>query len=200
MNPIKLSEHELITDPKFSNNISNIPFLYFHKVPTDGNCFYSSVSLLIFNKLKIDSEFNLLFFSFKDSFEKIEVSECVYESYIEHINELLENNVEILFNENSLKCFIAYLRLILSTHLKLNKNKYQNFLTENIDNYIFKNIDRMETCAGDIEIKALSDVLKIKIIVYDINGNKLNKITYGDGFTINILHTPNHFEPLFNKI
>lgn len=103
-------------------------------------------------------------------------------------------------DNNDFILLISYLRMVCSAEAQQKKEFYQNFLEEDLSVYCKNKIDPLEQRAGDFEIAVLAGALKMKIKVISITQtDKIEEITYGEeGNEHLILHTPDHFEPLYN--
>lgn len=194
---IPISEHPLQTDQKYSESMKKVEESFYRECEKDGNCLYNAISLQIFPMLKVD-EFKRHFFSFSKSFDQIDISSIVYETYVENIEETTQTQqIEDLNTLN----LIGYLRLICSTYAILNSSKYEAFIDQenkSMKEYCNKNIDPMYQRGGDLEISVLAEALKLKITVISVLENECMKVSFGEGKEIKILHTPDHFEPLYD--
>lgn len=226
---LPLTNHPLTNHKDYKKELENLEEKYYKECKKDGNCLYSAISLLIIPLIKKNKNFRDKFFSFNEIFSKVGISSVVYECYISTIEEeLLENvNIENAIKENvkdnnldnninnldsstnELTVFVAYLRLVCSSYLKINKEKYQGFIDRDVKSYCEKFIDPMEQKAGEFEISILSEALEIPIkLVTIVNDEKkgVNRfdINFGEEYKkemeeIRILHTPDHFEPIYTK-
>lgn len=192
----ELLEHPLSGVEQYMG-IASLPFSHYINIPRDGNCLYSSFAMSMHPSICANGMGNK-----SNLFIKAGVSEAVYESYEESLEEFLEQkptSVESLRREE-LDLFVGYLRLVVSSHLKVHSEEYNGYIEQGIEEYTRKNVDRMGERAGDLEIAVLSKEFECKITVYTPDSTGYKKIEYGSSFESfsNIMHTPDHFEPILN--
>lgn len=193
---LSVAGHPLAGDPKIGKSLRRLPFKNYRKCKRDGNCLYYCITLLIFPLFK-KAEFKTRFLSFVDSFQRTGFSSVVYESYMESIEDIVANkSIEDLVQDD-LNVFVGYLKLTVSAHLRINEEEYRDFLGCNVETYARKKVEAMGQRAGHIEIMALSRSLCLEISVYDVSSGEINEMKFGEGHPINILHTPDHFEPIY---
>lgn len=191
-----IKSHSLFEDQKFSKAMTEIQNMKFRNCKRDGNCLYRAIAILIFPFLK-DSNFRTNILSFKEKFHKAEFSDTVIDWYMESIEDMKSKDLENL-SEDEFLLLIAYLRMVCSAEAQCHSEKYQNYILKDLKDYCHKNIDPMEQRAGDLEISILANALKIHIKLYVVLDENLQKREYGTGdIEIKILHTPDHFEPLY---
>lgn len=196
MTELSIASHPLASDPKIGRSLERLPFKNYRECKRDGNCFYYCIALLIFPLLR-EPEFRAKFFSFVDSFEQAGFSSVVYESYMESIEDIVASKSIEDLSQDDMNLFVGYLRLIVSTHLRTNEKEYQEFLGCEVGAYARRKIEAMGQRAGYIEIVALSRSLPLKMSIYDVNSGEINEVRLGEGYPVSILHTPDHFEPIY---
>lgn len=192
---LPLSSHTLAKDPKYATAIQNLSESSYREVKRDGNCLYASIALHILPYLH-SSPFHQKFFGFNHTFDALDIPNVVYEPYISCIEEAITSLTADSASSDDLSVFIAYLRLICSAHAISNCDKYQSFLDCDLKRYCVECIDPMEQRAGEFELAVLSDALGLKITVVSIV-DEINR-SFGEGKEIKILHTPDHFEPIYD--
>lgn len=194
---LPIENHLLINDIKFVKPLKSLSFKHYSEVQRDGNCFYSAISLLLHPLIQNNVVFRELFLSFNNKFEVAGFSSAVYETYTEYYKEtLIQKNIEDFLNDD-FKISVGYLRIITATHIILNKEQYINFIEADFDSYSHNEILSMGSKAGHVEINALAESLSLKIIIHDITSGEERINEIGSGFEIHILHTPDHFEPIY---
>ncbi|ELA42230.1 uncharacterized protein VICG_00629 [Vittaforma corneae ATCC 50505] len=194
---LPVSKHPLSANPKYGKAVESLKEKHYRECNRDGNCLYSSVTLLIFPLLR-DERAKSMFYGFTKEFEEMDVPSVVYECYITSIEEIIEKiSVDDLDSED-LTVFTAYLRLICSTHAKMNEKKYQSFIQMDLKQYCAEHIDPMDQRAGSFELAVLADALQLKITVISIADDEKFQTSFGEGPEVKILHTPDHFEPLYD--
>lgn len=197
---IPISKHPLQNDRIYFESMKELQEHFYRECERDGNCLYSAISLQIFPLLKTD-QFKERFFSFTKSFNQLNISKVVYETYIENIEEMIETQqIEDLSEENILN-LTGYLRLICSSYAILHSSRYDAFIEQScgsIKEYCTKFIDPMYQRGGDLEIAVLSNALELKIVIVSVLENGCMRVSFGEGKEIKILHTPDHFEPLYD--
>jgi len=191
---LALSSHPLAADSKFASAMQALAETSYREVNRDGNCLYASIALHIFPLLS-NLDFKSGFFGFTEAFKTVGVSSVVYECYISAIEDLLDAVTIDTMEFEDITVLIAYLRLICSTHAILNSERYQSFVERDLKRYCAECIDPMEQRAGELELAVLSDALKLRIRVISV-ADGVNS-TFGEGEEIKILHTPDHFEPIY---
>lgn len=193
-----LSEHPLMADPSFSPAISAIPYARYSAVPRDGNCLYSSVARLLFPHLR-DAPFRARFLGLVPQFEEAGVSYVVHETYTESLAEILSADRRIeSISDDEWNLFVGYLRIAVSSHLLLHEEEYSGFLPDcALRGYVRSQVDPMGGRAGQVEIIALARIFGLEISVVYLGDSSYNTMTYGEGPSINILFTPDHFEPIY---
>lgn len=194
---------EITSHEFYSEKLKNLK--YYREVVRDGNCLYTSLSVQLLdffrndkNKIEIWNNFcNVL----SVNCEKLGIEELVYCDNIDTFNDLLSNNVK--FEEIDIYAWyeIIYIfRLAISTHIRLNAEEFQPFIVNmTVEKYCKNYIEPFYMEAGYIEIGALVNILPISIEVLDISEkNEDCSRIYGiHKDCITILHTPNHFEPVY---
>lgn len=194
---LPVSKHPLNANPKYEEAIKSLKEKYYRECKRDGNCLYSSVALLILPLLR-DEEFRSVFYGFTKEFEEMDVSSAVYECYIMSIEEIVENASVGTLDAEDLTVFVAYLRLICSTHAKMNEEKYHSFVDADLKRYCAEYIDPMDQRAGSFEAAILADALKLRITIISVAEDKNFHTSFGEGQEVKVLHTPDHFEPLYD--
>lgn len=164
--------------------------------PRDGNCLYFTIAFLVYSDFISRPA---LLAELVGMFDQASISSVVYEPYLESIQECLEiNKTGYEMDEADWMLFIGLFRLAVSSYLKINKKEYQEFITEDIETYVKHNVDPMGRRAGELEITVLCKVLGIRIEVIQVQNDCCTMIEYGEyGNKYAILHTPDHFEPLY---
>lgn len=191
-----IEKHPLYKDCRYEKAFLSIKDLKFKECKRDGNCLYRAISILIFPYLK-DNEFKGKFLSFKGKCENAGFNDSVVEWYIESIEELQSKTLHDL-QEDDYLLIIAYLRMICSAEAQNRAELYQGFIEQDIKEYCQISINPMNERAGDLEISILANALQIEIKILSIMEEVLQEVTYGQGnIQIKILHTPDHFEPLY---
>lgn len=198
---LPIEEHCLYQDEQYRHLFKTLVGKQFRNCTRDGNCLYRTLAILLFPNLKY-KDFKRRFFSFKDKFEKAEFSETVYEWYVESLEELIETDKKIEeLTEDEELLFIAYLRMICSAEAQTENDKYKNFIEQDIKEYCKSKIDPMEQRAGDFEISILASALDIEITVISVTGQEIQEVKYGESeIKLQILHSPDHFEPLYGQM
>lgn len=191
-----ITGHALANDPKIGRILKCIPFKRYRKCNRDGNCLYTSIALQIFPLLQ-ERDFRTIFFSFVDCFEHAGFSNVVYESFMESISDVASTKSIDDLTQDDLNSFVGYLRLIVSAHLRANEEDYHEFLGCPVKTYARRSVEPMGQRAGHVEIVALSRSLPLEITIYDVNSGKINEMKFGEGHPVSILHTPDHFEPVY---
>lgn len=193
-----ISSHPLNKDPIFSKTMSMLPCKYYIDVNRDGNCLYSCMARFIF--LNLDNETDRSrFFDLTPSFEKAGISYVVYESYIESINDLISSKRPIeTLSDDEWNLFVGYLRLAVAAHLLNNDEEYKQFFPNcDVQNYVRSCVDPMGGRAEQIEIIAISRIFNYEITVFYLNPDGYNPMVFGKGRSVNILYSPDHFEPVY---
>lgn len=195
---INIEDHEMYTN-KFGNLKS------FRKIEKDGNCMYLSIGVQLIEFVRSNPEFKFRWEEFisksEEYFETMKLEKFTYCDYVDTIKILVDNDEKIeAIDKHSLYEVIYFLRLVISAEMRINKQKYEPFLVDiNIEEYCKRNVEPFFAEAGYIEIGALVEILPLNIRVVDIQ-EKTEDCTrlYGvHSDSLNILHTPNHFEPCY---
>ncbi|ELA48045.1 hypothetical protein VCUG_00468 [Vavraia culicis subsp. floridensis] len=111
----------------------------------------------------------------------------------------IDESVEIrdkdsMFEMIDLNSLTMFLKLLISTEMKLNEDLYAPFLAKPVGAYVSESVEPFYKDTEYVDIMAFSRMLGIKVLVYTIEG-QCNEI--GDGSVeLGILHTFDHFEPL----
>lgn len=194
---ISIIEHPMVKDEKYGDEFIKLPLKYYRECVRDGNCLYSTISILVFPFFSIDEEFKNNFFSFEEEFKAYGITDVVYEPFIDSIRDfMVQKDASFVFYTDFLP-FIAYLRLVCSSYAVANKEKYKDFVIEDIEQYCKSKVAPMEQRGGEFEFAVLADALKIKIeVIYLFEKGSL-VVPFGKGKNlIKILHTPDHYEPV----
>lgn len=197
----QLKTHPLNDDPLFSKSIKKLPYKSYREVDRDGNCLYSAFVMLIYPFLR-DAEKLEEFLGLGPLLEEAKVDPVVYESYIESIRDIFAVNdgvrgVEDLCSDDW-NVFIGYIRMAVSSHVLTNADKYSEFLPDcTVESYVRTQIDPMGERAGEMEIIAVSRLFKYKISIVYLVHDSYKTTSYGEGDLMTILHTPDHFEPMY---
>lgn len=222
--PLPIDKHPLYKDPKFSSSFAQTAFRYFSLVKRDNNCFYTSVVFSLLNVVKVmdDDEVGALIgrlSRFRNEVERFNGSTLAFddffETFLEEIRqehkfvavdgEVLDGDYTEIFescatgeDQSYYNYMIALFKLLISTYLKMNSELFAP-VVGNVDTYCKQNIDVFNVDAGDIEISAMSQILGYEIHVTYLEGGYIMK--RGEGKRcINLLYTPAHFEPVFEKL
>lgn len=191
-----IEEHELKADPKYGKFIEKLKGKKFIETKKDGNCFYSTLALLLHPLLK-SKEFYEKFTSFSSIFQTINVDELVYECFLDDIKEVISTKEIENLGENDLDSFVAYLRLLCSAYAQSNSDKYQGYLDIDLTEHCRKNIDPLYQRADSFEMMVMADCLSLQIHVTSLFNSSMSTYDIGKGTKVSILHTPDHFQPLF---
>ena len=162
-------------------------------IERDGNYFYASVALQLHPIVQENPEFREKFLSFDEAFERAGISSAVYETYTEFIVQKETDNLD----KEELCILIKYLRIISAAQMILNECKYKDFIDSDFRSYVDRNIMAMGARSGHVEIQSLTECITIKIVVHDITSGQEYVSVFGEGLEINILHSPDHFEPVY---
>lgn len=111
-------------------------------------------------------------------------------------NEILAANLP-KENQDIYTHITAFQKLIISAYMRENPERFEPFVGD-VFNYTKVNVDVMKKDAGQVEIVAFSEALDIGIDVYQTKYGKWKKHNEDAKFRITLLHTPHHFEPLFD--
>lgn len=194
---LSIAHHSLIEDTRLSIAIKSLNVKCYRETERDGNCFYASVALLLHPIIQENPEFRKKFFSFNEDFKKAGISSAVHETYTESIVEFIIQKETDNLEKEDLYILIGYLRIISAAQMILNECKYKDFIDSDFRSYVDRNIMAMGARSGHVEIISLTDCLPIKIVVHDITSGKEYVNEFGEGLEINILHSPDHFEPVY---
>ncbi len=199
---LPISSHPLFKDEKYKLAFISLPFTHYMKIKRDGNCLYYCIGICFYNYLLNSENYQNILESFVPYFIKADVSDIVYENYIETIADMINAKRTVTsLNNSDLFFIVGYLRTIVASHLKIYKHKYSDFITNmSIDDYIKFAIEPMHTRAGNIEIQILAENLNFQINIFYFNNNCFKSHTIGSGYQVNLLFTPDHYELLFNKL
>lgn len=194
-----LSEHPLSKDIEYSNTISTLQYDFYREIPHDGNCFYWSYAYLTYPFLA-DREKKQKFLGLTALFEQADASPVAYETYIESLNDLSTDRPLEDLSDDEWNLFIGYLRMAVASYLRIHAGEYAGFIPGgDVNAYATAHVDPMGERAGQIEIIALSKVFDYRIDMVSVQKNSYSTVAYGYGDTIAILHTPDHFEPLYKR-
>ncbi|ADM11507.2 putative cysteine protease [Encephalitozoon intestinalis ATCC 50506] len=204
-----LIEHKYFHDPLYTARIQRIMESYtmFRECIRDGNCLYISYAVALADLLAAEKD--VLLRTLIDAFDKTNEALCLYnidelgykgfyDSFVEILVDIANGTKKIedvpLY---SLYDCVAYLRLIVSTEIKSNPDKYQPYIPEmDVGKYCTRFVDPFYQQAGCVEICALSGSIPVRIHVVDIT--KDNEDVYGDHpHEISIFYTHGHFEPIY---
>lgn len=195
-----INKHPLYKDVNYGAQVKQLEAEYknlrFIPCVRDGNCLYRAIAFHVIPLMKEDA-FKKKFLSFTEKFQKTGVCSSVYEWYVESIEEMATDEREPISAENQ-QLLIAYLRLVCSAEAQSDE-KYSNFVETDLKSYCTKCIEPMDQRAGDFEIAVLADALEAQIKIIAVTKGKNQVVSYGENTSreIQILHTPDHFEPIF---
>lgn len=196
---LPLSEHILYNDAQYGAALHTLRSRSFRKVERDGNCLYLSFAMLVYPFLSAPAA-RESFLGTTPLFEEAGASAVAYETFIEIISDFLDagKHIDAVSDEEWIQ-IIGYLRMAASAYLLMHKEDYESFLSETtIEHYTKQHVDPMGERAGEIEIIALSSLFRYEVhIVQTGTDGRCTTISYGKGDQIMILHTPDHFEPLY---
>ncbi|WUR03503.1 ubiquitin thioesterase OTUB1 [Vairimorpha necatrix] len=194
---LQITNHEFYSDKLKS--LSS-----YREIPRDGNCMYLSISIKIleFFRSKKDQIYKWETFttSLKSYCTKLNIEEFVYIDNLETFSDLINNNTKIEDIDLYTWYEILYIfRLAISTHMRLNSEEYQPYIVDmSVEKYCKNCIEPLFMEAGYIEIGALVNIMPINVKMYDTTEESNKYRIYGENEEfIEILHTPNHFEPVY---
>lgn len=194
-----ISEHPLSSDGKYSGAMHGLGYDFYREINHDGNCLYSSFACLVYPFLAVP-ERRQAFLGLTPLFEGAGASPVAYETYIELLGDLGTGQPMEDLSEDEWNLFIGYLRMAVASHLRVHAEEYAGFIPgSNIEAYAAMHVDPMGERAGEVEIIALSRIFDYRIEVVSVREDGCAKMSYGreaDG-AVTILHTPDHFEPLY---
>lgn len=179
-------------------------FREYREVLKDGNCFYLSIAVKFIEFFR-KNENKEKWLSFKEKilncFAEMKIESILYDDNLTTIEIMLNEEVDVEDYEKYIWFeVVQFLKFAISVEMKMNEEKYQPFLFDTtINEYCKKQVEPFFVEAGYIEIGVLVSVLPINIEVIDTteNSDEIRRI-YGDNDdVISILHTPNHFEPIY---
>lgn len=198
-----ISKNQCYSEESFKERFERIGVRYYRDILRDGNCMYLSIGVQIIDKLQKDEKFKEVFEkSLEDIKEKFKALGLEEFTYVDYLN-TLEDNMDVEIHEIDKYCWyeiVGLLRLITSTELRTNQEVYAPFILDStVEQYCKSSVDPFFVEAGYLEIGALVNILPLRIVVFDITetSNDYSRVYGNDGEVINILHTPNHFEPIY---
>ncbi|KAM0687756.1 OTU deubiquitinase [Conglomerata obtusa] len=153
------------------------------------------------NKIKIINSIENINDACRDGNTSLQIDGDVNKTN-QFINDINNYNLFIEHNpsDEPMECLeniTAFLKMLISTHIKKNREKYKHFVTD-VDEYCKNRVDAFYIDASDIEICALAEVLDIGIkVIYLLQDNFVPCFGNEDRF-VTLLFTASHFEPLFN--
>ncbi|RVD91743.1 cysteine protease [Tubulinosema ratisbonensis] len=196
-----LKDHFLMNNPLFKIKMTELltNFTKYRLIKRDGNCFYTSflVNYLKNEEILEKKEFFLEINQKYSTMTKTTVVDEFYESFIFLKESLSARDL----SEVSIYEFLSsvtYLKVLIHYELICNEDFYQNFIEVPLSDFINSKVNPLYIEAEDIHIQALAKLLEVKVNVFSVrNDNQGEKSEFGDGkLEINILNTPNHFEPI----
>ncbi|KAI4291639.1 ubiquitin thioesterase protein OTUB2 [Pancytospora philotis] len=194
---VPIGEHPLYTDPAYAESMQELDGHFFVKVPRDGNCFYTSYARLVY-PLVGGRAARDAFMGKKALFDAAGASPAVYETYMEHIEELLDSKGAAELLEDDLMAIVGYLRLAVASYIETDASFFGEFLPETDPAaYVQECVNPMGQRAGEVEMAAISRVFDFRLTVVTVQKEGCSRYSYGQGPDISILHTPDHFEPLY---
>lgn len=196
-----LINHPLYSDLHYKNAIDSIPFKKYAVIDRDGNCLYSSISVVFYNYLLNNPNYYELLASYKAFFDNTGISEIVSETYLEALGDLLkEKKTCDLMDKYDWLMIIGLLRLITASYLKINENRFKDFMCcSGIESYIKTEIEPMGKRAGELEINVLAEFLNYQVNIFYLDADLFRTHSIGKGKTIvNLLFTPDHYELLMS--
>lgn len=198
-----ICKNECYNQETFKERFNKMGLRYYRDVLRDGNCMYLSIGVQIIDMLQKNEKFKETFKkSLEDIKEKFKAIGLEEFTYVDYLN-TLEENMDVEIHEIDKYCWyeiVGLLRLITSTELRTNPEAYAPFIVDTtVEQYCKSSVDPFFVEAGYVEIGALVNILPIRIVVYDImeTSQEYSRVYGSDGEIINILHTPNHFEPIY---
>ncbi|KMV66113.1 hypothetical protein M970_050540 [Encephalitozoon cuniculi EcunIII-L] len=204
-----LTEHRYFGDPSYTTRIQRIMESYtvFRECIRDGNCLYVSYAIALADLVALEKA--PLLRAVTAAFDKTNsilhlynIDELGYSGFHDSFIEVLEDmaggvrRIEDIHLYSLYDC-VAYLRLVVSTEIKSNPDKYQPYIPEiDVGAYCTRFVDPFYQQAGCVEICALSNSIPIRIHVVDVT--KDSEDVYGNHpQKISILYTHGHFEPIY---
>ncbi|AFN82990.1 putative cysteine protease [Encephalitozoon romaleae SJ-2008] len=179
----------------------------FRECIRDGNCLYISYAVVLADL--VTSEGEPLLKTLTSAFAKTNsmlhlynIDELGYKGFYDSFADILADMVNGTKKIEDVPLYslydcVAYLRLVVSTEIKSNPEKYQPYIPEmDVDKYCTRFVDPFYQQAGCVEICALSNSIPIRIHIVDIT--KENEDVYGDHTQhVSIFYTHGHFEPIY---
>ncbi|KAI5168684.1 hypothetical protein PAEPH01_0330 [Pancytospora epiphaga] len=193
----RVTDHPLYRDPQFSSAFEKIKHKFYVDVPRDGNCFYRSFAELQ-EKILNSREERHIFLNHTEMFEKANISPVVYETYTESIAEMPYLRVPEDITGDEWDLIVGYLRLTAGAYVKTHPEEFSDFVGD-VERYTASNIDPMGQRAGEVEVIAICRAFSCQIQMVSILNNEYKSVKYSQGPTYTILHTPDHFEPLYEN-
>ncbi|KAF9760944.1 Ubiquitin thioesterase otubain-like [Nosema granulosis] len=199
----EISRNRCYEEENFRLRFEKTNIKQYRDILRDGNCMYLSIGVQLIDKLQSDINFRRLFKDtleeVKKKFKAIGLEEFTYVDYLS----TLEENIDVPIQDIDKYCWyeiVGLLRLITSTELRTNQEAYSPYMVDTtVERYCKLNVDPFFVEAGYLEIGALVNILPIQIVVFDIteDSQEYSRVYGTKGENINILHTPNHFEPCY---
>ncbi|ELQ75923.1 protein contaning Peptidase C65, otubain [Trachipleistophora hominis] len=125
--------------------------------------------------------------------QRIHIYQCSSADYF--VDESVEiRDKDSMFEMVDLNSLTMFLKLLVSTEMKLNEEFYAPFLSKSVSAYVSESVEPFYKDTDYVDILAFSRMLGIKVLVYTIEGH-CNEIGTGS-VELGILHTFDHFEPL----
>ncbi|KCZ81500.1 hypothetical protein H312_01078 [Anncaliia algerae PRA339] len=200
-NKISLIFHPLMCDNSFKEKMQSL--LNDHKkfrfTTRDGNCFYSSFLANYLQKENLEEKkeyFTEINLKYKELTKLTSVDE-----FFDALVFLFEFTKKEELNKASTFDFlsaITYLKILIHYELLSNSSFYESFLECSLTEFISSTVSPLYTDTENIHIQALANIAKVKINVYSVRtNNQGERNEFGEGgVVIDILNTPNHFEPI----
>ncbi|KAL7067701.1 hypothetical protein ACR3K2_16100 [Cryptosporidium serpentis] len=214
--PLSILESEYKQNELFIEQFRSIihEFPYIRRVRKDGCCFYRGYLSCIRLSLKNNPDLAIQFKSdIQNSYETVKsvgyLNETIsdfFESFCSVFDTTsLKSNEDPMCNEEISNPAVVYARILTSTYIKLNEEKFENFLNGlDVEQFCRQNVDPMWKDVEQIQIVALTSILKIplEIIYCDGHSKKPHKYTFPESERplVYLLYTPGHYDILLNSI